>query len=136
MLLHDLGQLSSPSTIKRVVGGIALDDCADGGEEASRARASRHTHTVRALMVGSRRDCLRGLDDLPRLIEQRCFEKPHLTSQHVEELRESLNPGIPQEMPELRGLPDGTDLSRCPLGRAKAQHLELSAAGADAGAPF
>ena len=50
--------------------GIALDDAADGGEEASYARASRHTHTVHALVVGCRSNRLRGLDDLPRLIEQ------------------------------------------------------------------
>src|SRR5436190_22354451 len=69
-LLHKSGYLGSPGTMKLAVGGIAVDDAGDGGEEPSRACASRRVHTVHALVVGSRGNCLRGLDAPPRLIEQ------------------------------------------------------------------
>jgi len=113
-----------------------LDDGADDGEEASRARASRHIDTVHDLVVGLRRNRCRAVGDHRRLIEEWRVDKAHFSPQHIDELRESVNPGAPQKLAELGWLPYRADLSRYGHGRAKVQHQELSPTSAEVGAPL
>src|SRR5207237_10240209 len=59
-------------------------------------------------------------------VEQGHVSQGHLAAQHIEKLRQSIHASALEEMPDPRGLPERSQLSRSVQRRAKAKHREAA----------